>query len=145
MAKHNVQKGPPPFLPGLQGFFFEHNVVMGAGRPFTIDRDDLKLKMLAYLDGEGYKTITNFCVKNRVSRRYLYTLCDQDEELKHISEQILLAREDHLEIGGLSGELNAGIAKFALSQLGWSDKQEIDHTSKHEKINSISPHQFVED
>jgi hypothetical protein len=116
---------------------------MSAGRPFSIDREELKLKMLDYLNGEGYKTITNFCVKNRVSRRYLYTLCDQDEELKHISEQILLSREDHLEKGGLSGDLNAGMAKFALSQLGWSEKQEIDHTSKHEKINSIAPHQFV--
>lgn len=118
---------------------------MSAGRPFSIDREQLKLDMLAYLESDGYKTITNFCVKHRVSRRYLYVLCDQDEELKHISEQISLTREDYLEKGGLSGDINAGMAKFALSQLGWSEKQEIDHTSKHEKINSIAPHQFVED
>ena len=29
------------------------------------------------------------------------------------------------------------------NRFGWADKQEIDHTSKHEKINSIAPHQFV--
>jgi len=118
---------------------------MSAGRPFTIDREALKQKMLEYLDGEGYKTITSFCRKAKISRSWLYALCLEDQELKDISEQINIAREEHLELGGLSGDLNAGMAKFALSQLGWSEKQEIDHTSKHEKINSIAPHQFVED
>jgi hypothetical protein len=116
---------------------------MGAGRPFTIDRDELKLKMLAYLDEEGYKTVTSFCRKSRISRSWLYALCSEDQGLKDISEQINLAREEHLEIGGLSGDLNAGMAKFALSQLGWTEKQEVDHTTKGEKVNSISPHQFV--
>lgn len=98
---------------------------MPPGRPFTIDREALKKKMLEYLDSDGYKTLTSFCVKNRVSRRYLYTMMDQDEDLKHIGEQILLAREEALEVGGLSGDLNAGMAKFALAQMGWTEKQEV--------------------
>lgn len=102
---------------------------MGAGRPFTIDREDLKVKALAYIESEGYKTITDFCCKHRVSRRYFYTICDEDKELKHISEQINMERERHLELGGLSGDLNAGMAKFALSQLGWSEKQEVKNTN----------------
>jgi len=104
---------------------------MPAGRPFTIDREALKVKMLEYLDADGYKTITDFCCKNRISRRYMYTLFEQDKELKLISEQIGLERERHLELGGLNGELNAGMAKFALSQMGWSEKQEI----KQESVN----------
>ena len=99
-------------------------------RPFTIDREALKEKMLEYLDSDGYKTITSFCVKNRVSRSHLYKMCDEDQELADISEQIKLAREEHLEIGGLSGDLNAGMAKFALSQMGWSEKQDINENSK---------------
>ena len=98
---------------------------MPAGRPFTIDRDSLKAKMLEYLDSDGYKTITSFCVKNRVSRSHLYKMCEEDQELADISEQIKLAREEHLERGGLTGDLNAGMAKFALSQMGWTEKQEV--------------------
>ena len=102
---------------------------MPGGRPFTIDRDQLKLDMIKYLDEEGYKTVTSFCRKNRISRSWLYALCSEDQELKDISEQINLAREEHLELGGLNGELNAGMAKFALSQMGWSDKQEVTSTN----------------
>lgn len=98
---------------------------MPAGRPFSIDRDELKQKMLEYLDSDGYKTITSFCVKHRISRSYLYKLASEDQEIKDISEQIGLAREQWLEVGGLNGELNAGMAKFALSQMGWTEKQEI--------------------
>ena len=104
---------------------------MPAGRPFQIDRDDLKAKMLEFLEGDDYKTITSFCRKFRISRSYLYALCAEDDELKDISEQINIAREEHLERGGLSGDLNAGMAKFALSQLGWSEKQEV----KTESVN----------
>ena len=99
------------------------------GRPFTIDREQLKLNMLKYLEEDGYKTVTSFCRKYRISRSWLYALCSDDQELKDISEQINLAREEHLEIGGLSGDLNAGMAKFALSQLGWSEKQEVKNTN----------------
>jgi hypothetical protein len=98
---------------------------MPGGRPFIIDRDEVKKLALEYLASDGYKTITNFCVTNKLSRRHFYNLIEQDEELLHISEQIKMRREDHLEIGGLSGDLNAGMAKFALSQLGWTEKQEV--------------------
>jgi hypothetical protein len=104
-------------------------------RPFEIDREDLRVKMLEYLDSDGYKTITAFCVKYRISRRYLYKLFEDHEELKHIGEQITLTREQALEVGGLSGELNAGMAKFALNQLGWSEKQEVKQESINVSIN----------
>jgi len=52
------------------------------------------------------------------------------------------AREDVLERKGLSGDFNASMAKFALAQLGWSEKQEVDHTTKGKEIG-IPVHQFV--
>ena len=61
---------------------------MPAGRPFTIDRESLKTKMLEYLDSDGYKTITSFCVKNRVSRSHLYKMCEEDQELADISDKL---------------------------------------------------------
>lgn len=102
---------------------------MAAGRPFIIDREELKEKAKAYLETEGYKTITDFCCKFRVSRKHFYAMAKEDKELGNISEMIGLERERHLETGGLSGELNAGMAKFALSQLGWSEKQEVKQES----------------
>ena len=97
----------------------------GRGRPFLFDREDIKLKAAEYLESEGYKTITDFCCKYRISRKHFYNIANEDKDLLHISEMIGLERERHLEIGGLSGELNAGMAKFALSQMGWTEKQEV--------------------
>lgn len=111
---------------------------MPAGRPYEIDREELKAKMRAYLKEDCYKTITSFCRKNQISRSWLYVLYKEDKEIKDIGEQINLAREEALEEGGLNGDLNAGMAKFALNQLGWSEKQEVkqDHTSKGESLNA---------
>lgn len=99
------------------------------GPPYRIDKDELKQKMLEYLDSDGYKTITKFCVAYKISRSYLYKLFEDNEDLKDIGEQINLVRECALEEGGLSGDLNAGMAKFALNQLGWREKQEIKQES----------------
>lgn len=104
-------------------------------RPREIDREDLKKKMLEYLDSDGYKTITKFCVEHRFSRRYLYKLFEEDEELRHIGELIALERENALEVGGLSGDLNPSMAKFALNQLGWTDKHENKNENKSTVIN----------
>ena len=104
---------------------------MPGGRPFIFDREDIKLKAKEYLDGDGYRTITDFCCKYRISRKHFYNIANEDKELLHISEMIGLERERHLETGGLSGDLNAGMAKFALSQMGWTEKQEV----KTESVN----------
>lgn len=111
---------------------------MPAGRPFIFDREDIKEKAKEYLESEGYKTITNFCVKYRISRKHFYNLMNEDKELLHIGEAIQLEREKELESKGLSNEYNAGMARFALAQCGWSEKQEIkqDHTSKGESLNA---------
>ena len=111
---------------------------MPGGRPFTFDREDIKEKAKEYLESEGYKTITSFCVKYRISRKHFYRICEEDEELRHIGEAIQLEREQALEEKGLSNEYNAGMARFALAQCGWSEKQEIkqDHTSKGESLNA---------
>ncbi len=102
---------------------------MPAGRPFTFDREDIKEKAKEYLESEGYKTITAFCVEYRISRKHFYRICEDDEELRHIGEMIQLEREKALENGGLSGDMNSGMARFALSQCGWSEKQEIKQES----------------
>ena len=103
---------------------------MPGGRPFTIDKDELKKKAYEYLDSDGYKTIADFCRKNRIGRTWFFENCEKDEELANLREQIKLAREVHLENGGLSGDLNASMAKFALSQLGWTEKQEVKQTNR---------------
>jgi len=56
-------------------------------------------------------------------------MCEQDSELGYLREQIKLEREVALEQGGLSGDLNASMAKFALAQIGWSEKQEVKQES----------------
>ena len=103
---------------------------MPAGRPFTIDRDELKKRAREYLDSECYKTIAHFCKTHRISRTWFFEVCAEDAELANLREQIKLEREVALEQGGLSGDMNASMAKFALAQIGWTEKQEIAQTNK---------------
>lgn len=102
---------------------------MGAGRPWEIDRDEIKAKARVYLETDGYKTIADFCRVNKLDRKHFWRMCEADEELSHLRELIVLERECHLERGGLSGELNSSMAKFALAQIGWTEKQEIKQES----------------
>lgn len=55
---------------------------------------------------------------------------DEDKpEFSDIIRDIAQAQERKLVNGGLSGDLNPQITKLVLAKHGYSDKQEIDHTS----------------
>lgn len=69
-----------------------------------------------------------------VSRRTLYTWAEAHDEFSHILERINAIQADRVIDRALDGSYNANIAKLLLGKHGYSDKSEVDHTSKGEKI-----------
>ena len=65
-------------------------------------------------------------------------------EFSAMLERMMMVQEKFLLRGGLSGDMNATIAKLVLAKHDYSDKQELkaDHTSKGESIQ-LPMHSFV--
>ena len=65
-----------------------------------------------------------------------------DAEITHTIKKIHNILESRQFIGGLTGGHNPAVAIFGLkNNYGWKDKQEIDHTSKGDKIYSWGPYE----
>ena len=70
------------------------------------------------------ETLTNW---GRANKEFLGTL----EQLSAIQERISLNK-------GLTGDFNSAIVKLLLANHGYSDRQNIDHTSNGESINEVN-------
>jgi hypothetical protein len=73
-------------------------------------------------------------IKDSRTRRY------QPEEVAEffaIVKDVEQNQELKLASGGLSNVFNANITKLLLSKHGYSDRQEVDHTSGGEKISEL--------
>ena len=71
----------------------------------------------------------------------------EKQAFSNIFEAVKAKQEKTLVNGSLAGGMNPAISKMLLTKHGYSDKidQTVDHTTKGEKIQSISPHSFVGD
>ena len=68
--------------------------------------------------------LKEFCYQNDIPSNHIY-------DYKEFSESIRLLinkKEAQLERLGLKGETNPTLTVFSLKQLGWRDKQEIEHS-----------------
>jgi hypothetical protein len=121
----------------------------GAGRP-TKHTDELLEKARAYLleypkNGEVIPSIVGLALHCGISKQRVYEWLKDEEkdEFRYIAMRVEQIQELKLASGGLTNEFNANITKLLLSKHGYSDRQEVDHTTGGEKIFSISPHQFA--
>jgi Holliday junction resolvasome RuvABC DNA-binding subunit len=99
------------------------------GRPVKYDKDlreNLNQKLNEYIDKTDIPIIAEFAYKNKIARQRLY-------EFEELSDTIKIAidkKEANLERKALNNEVNTTMAIFSLKQLGWKDKQEIEHSGK---------------
>lgn len=94
-------------------------------RPKIYDVEELKAFAVEYLKEEPYPTIVNLCVRFGISKQRFYELAAENKGLSDIAKEIGTKREDVLERSGLSGDFNPAMTKFALAQIGWTEKQEV--------------------
>lgn len=115
-----------------------------AGRPTSLTPEVIE-KAQEYLDtyntelGELVPTVAGLSLFLGVSRKSIYIWEDSEQTpvtFLHILEAIKSRQETRLVNGGLGNEFNPTIAKMMLTKHGYSDKQEIDHTSGGEKMQA---------
>lgn len=88
--------------------------------------------VLNYADyGDMIPSIAGLACELKISRDTCHSWAKDDDkpEFSDIIRDIAQAQERKLVNGGLSGDLNPQITKLVLAKHGYSDKQEIDHTS----------------
>ena len=119
------------------------------GRP-TKYGDDIQAKADAYVDGgfiesgDVVPSRAGLALELRVSRETLTNWERVHPEFLGTLERLSWLQERISLNGGLKGELNSTIVKLLLANHGYSDRQEIDHTTKGEamqptRIELVSP------
>lgn len=81
-------------------------------------------------------TIEGLALYLNIDRTTVYAWEQTYPEFSHILSDLRALQADRLINAGLSGDYNPVIAKVLLTKHGYNDKQEIDHTTKGEKIDS---------
>lgn len=133
---------------------------MPAGRP-TLYNDQILSDTKAYIEscedeivqivtGESEKGFTTFKEKTRVklptieglayrlkiSKETIYQWEQQHPEFSDVINDLRAKQAERLVNNGLSGDYNAYIAKALLAKHGYADRQEVDHTTKGDKIEA---------
>lgn len=76
-----------------------------------------------YTEETEIPILAEFCYKNNIYKQLLYDMPEFSDAIK----KLISKKEAQLERKALSGEVNVATAIFSLKQLGWRDKQEIEH------------------
>lgn len=102
---------------------------MAGGRPRTFTDDevlDLVERFEDYIATTEIPIIAEFAYQNDVPRDILY---DYDE-FSTLRKKAIDKKEAQLERLGLSNQVDKTMAIFSLKQLGWRDKQDIEHSGE---------------
>lgn len=112
------------------------------------DEEEQQLTGLSIKGTELYKnklrvnlpSIEGLALYLEISRDTVYDWEKQDDkkEFSYIISSLRAKQAKALIDKGLSGDYNPTIAKVLLTKHGYSNKTEVDHTSKGEKIASIN-------
>jgi hypothetical protein len=115
----------------------------GAGRP-TKHTEELLEKAREYLlvyesKGEVVPSIVGLAFHCKIAKQRVYDWIKDEEktEFRDIAREVEQVQELKLASGGLTNVFNSNITKLLLSKHGYSDRQEVDHTSGGEKISKL--------
>lgn len=103
----------------------------------TVYSDEVLEKASDYIEnyaeyGDAVPTVAGMACEIGVSRETLYAWAKDVEkpEFSDILMRVMENQERKLVNGGLSGGFNPAITKMMLTKHGYSDKTDIDHSSK---------------
>ena len=119
------------------------------GRPTKYGDDILKLAY-DYLDnweslGDRIPQLVGLAIHCDIADDTLFKWEKEvgKEEFSDIVTRVRQYQHKNLVNGGIDGSFNPVITKLLLCKHGHSDRQEIDHTTGGEQIQSIPVHKFV--
>lgn len=105
----------------------------GGRPPRYSDPEEFEQRCIAYfeycIENKEKSTITGLTLFLGFCERSALTDYSNKEEFAHIVKRAKLTVENSYEMNGTTFDM------FALKNMGWSDKSEVDHTSKGESIN----------
>lgn len=104
-------------------------VVSAETKDATMFKERLKVKM---------PTMEGLALYLGIHRDTLYDWAKKYPQFSDVLEHLRAKQADRLINNGLSGDYNPTIAKVLLTKHGYTDKQEIDHTTQGEKIQSVN-------
>ena len=101
-----------------------------AGRPVSVwteeKLNEVKKEMEEYTENTEIPIFAEFAYTHKYNRQELY----KHEQLSDSIKNMMMKKETVLEKKGLLNQVNSTMAVFSLKQLGWRDKQEIEHTGE---------------
>ena len=108
------------------------------GRPAMYDNpEEMRVKIEEYfnkcISENKHITITGLCLFLGFESRQSFYDYGKKEDFAYIIKKARLMVEHGYEIGAMDAR-NPTFHIFALKNMGWSDKQEIDHTSGGDKM-----------
>jgi hypothetical protein len=87
----------------------------------------VRRKLEEYINKNACPSVSQFAFQNSVPRSQLYKWKELEETIEHLQAK----REKYLEDALLSGDgKKVTGAIFALKQMGWSDRNETNHTGE---------------
>lgn len=99
---------------------------MAGGRPRKYSNEQVSAlleKFNKYIDNADVPIIAEFAYQNGVLRETIYDY----EEFSTLRKRCIDKKEAQLERLALDGLIDKTMAIFSLKQLGWSDKQRVEH------------------
>lgn len=90
-------------------------------------------KLDKYINETQIPIVAEFAYLNDIRKATLYEI----PELAYSIKRLIEKKEAMLEKGCLTGQLNASMAIFSLKQLGWTDKQSIEHSGEIANIPAL--------
>jgi hypothetical protein len=105
---------------------------MGRSKTYTEERvKEILVELDIYIANTDIPIVAEFAYQNEIPRQTLYELDDLRDTIKRLIDK----KEANLERMALNNKINHTMAIFSLKQLGWRDKQEIEHSGEIKKIN----------
>jgi len=100
------------------------------GPPYKYDPLKIADLLLKYVADTDIPILAEFAWKNNLWREEVYRQSERSEKLRYAIKLCSTKKEAQLEIGMLSGEIQAAPAIFSLKQLGWKDNPDDGQAGK---------------
>lgn len=88
-----------------------------------------------YIENTDIPILKEWCVQEGVPSKHVYDFEALSDPIKTLIDK----KEAALERAMLNGDVNTTGAIFSLKQLGWSDKQQVEHSGEAGFIKIIMP------